>query len=699
MHDDLEVILENLKSADNRTADSEFKTIARRFIKKINSTRESLNFKPYNRDRMVIFINELFYSSCLYHDRFRKDGSPVFASHLISTIDNLLEYEHLTGLTSLLSGLKHDDIEDLSLTHDNLFNIKQYRDQIYELDDDYLNKLQQNVYRIVSGTTKVKRETRRQTKEDTFRKLLQFIRDHGVRVGYVKIADRIHNMKTLSGHGNDDGGIQIQLEIATETEQVYLPLARLFKIADAEEELLRRCLYFFNPTFVQDFNAIVEERKREFLEPFRDLVIKKFEGERLHDELNCTIDFEILRMQEMLQLYEIDVPLENLSLAKIPLDDYDPFHNFVVITDDKSQINSMVGRVVERFSFGNLKVKTESLSYSRGTMLRLHNSNYGGRLYFRINDRVSESVSKRGIIGNEDNKTPPGLREGITSLLNKVEYNTRHIFSLAHEELLKPRIMVYSPNDEGYELPRGATPLDFAHKIHEEVLKGVQAAYISDDVWGKEKRKISLFEELPTDVVVYIDSSLSSGGGKTPDKREIKVEPGWLLYCQSGARAVLARYLRSDPKISYRRGYAYLKKICFFADSEPQVFYDLIRTYQKSMSNKTDNEIIMLIGRGEINLLEILELLPLFQYNDSWHLCGWLPNLPGSMAEYTGKFKPNINLMQNVIEHNTIDDVDLGKYGAILFKISYDSSRITKYEFLRILLKIHYFGYRLKIIR
>ena len=75
MQDDLDSIFDNLKSSHNISADDRFRATARRLLQKINSTRRSLNFGSYGRDRMVIFINELFYSSYLYHDRFRKDGS------------------------------------------------------------------------------------------------------------------------------------------------------------------------------------------------------------------------------------------------------------------------------------------------------------------------------------------------------------------------------------------------------------------------------------------------------------------------------------------------------------------------------------------------------------------------------------------------------------------------------------------------
>ncbi|MFC1850425.1 HD domain-containing protein [candidate division CSSED10-310 bacterium] len=688
---ELESIFEAIHDPDGSVVDDSFIQICQKLLQKIEWTRCEMQFSTYERNRIIILVNELHYSALLHAGRRRKSGDLEFNSHLVGTVENLLDDQNLTGLTSLLSGLKHDDIEDLGLSTEQLFRTNVYRDQLKNVSDLYLVKLHQNVFRIVSGTTKVKRETRKQTKEETFKKLLEFIRDHGVRVGYVKIADRSHNIKTLSGHG--EGEIDKQKDIALETAEIYLPLSRLFKIPQSEEKLLSGCLKFLNPDFLSDYDTLMAQKGAEFLNKYKNKIEGQFfDGRHYSPETICEVNFVTRSLGGVLHQYNVDVPLTKLKISNLPIDYLDPMYDVVVLVDQHDHINPLIGKVIEKFSVGGLNINASKLGLNRGILLRIYNKAFGGRIYFRLNDRVSEARSKRGLLANIDDKTPPGIRRGIANILEKVAFDTTKIFHIAQQEFLQPRIIVYTPKNLRVELPRGATALDFADKIHEDVLKGAQSVSVCDDLWGQGQREISLFDDLPHGVVVFIDSCLSSRRGRTPDPSLIKVDPGWRHFCQTGARESILKYLRSSDAISLAAGKKYLQHISDLCGESQASMMTMIKKFYHQWEQESDEKIWLHIGRGECSLLEIVSTLPLFQQNERWFLSVLLPNKPRSLTTFTEKLGLLIN-----IEQTTITTTKKGELGRVGLVVDFDTEKLSVLDFLKRILKIGYLGYEIQI--
>lgn len=688
---DYESIYATIADPDSRILNDSFRRICQRLLTKINSNRRSMQFTPYELDRVIIFVNELYYSALLNDGRLRRNGEPIFETHLIGTLENMIDDQNLTGLTSLLSGLKHDDVEDLGLTMEKLFRISTYRQHLTMLNDSYLVKLQQNVYRIVSGITKVQRETRKQTKEETFRRLLEYLRDYGIRVGYVKIADRTHNMQTLEGHGQEN--IDKQRDIATETEELYVPLARLFRIIHSEVRLIRSCFRFLNPGFLEDFDRMVREKEAEFLSPIRHRIEEQFgsDGCYVPDSIQA-VTIVKRDLDYLLGKYNVTIPYQDLRLSDLPIDELDPMFEIVVLVNHPNMISPLIGRVIEKFSEGKLNLNAVELDFNQGTQVRIYNRKYNGRLSFRINDCVSEVRSRRGLLANIDDKMPKGLREGIATILSLSSDDKSDIFTLARREFLQPQIQVYTPRNMMIELPLGATTLDFSGKIHEDVLKGAQKALICDDIWGKNPRDFSLFDELPDGVMVFVESCLSSGKGRQPDPTAIKVDPGWLLFCQSTARTILSRYLRGSDELSWQKGEQFLSKICHLCDEIPSRLISMIRRHSRQFQGVTDHGITISIGRGDINLVRVVSELPRFNKTDLWMLRVTLPNQPMSLSTFTQKLGPSIN-----IERTEMDQTAPGAIGTIVLAVKFDQQKMSTFEFLRRLLKVHYDGYSMSL--
>lgn len=689
--DVVDSILEKIKDPNGSALSDEFRATCLDLLESIAQSRQQMHFRLYNHDLMTIFINELHYSALLHRGERRKNGELVFNSHLIGTVKNLINDQHLTGLTTLISGLKHDDIEDFGLNTDNLFRTRYYEDQLRVIDRTSLIKLQHNVMRIVSGTTKVRLSTRQETKEETFRKLLEFIRDYGIRVGYVKIADRTHNIKTLSGHGG--AAFNLQKEIATETEDVYVRLARLFKISVSANELLLGCCAFFNPDFLDDFRKMQQEKNKEYLAPFKQKILDQFmDKDHYSPKFIRDIQFVPRTLEFTLHKFNIHTPVRELDIANLPIDYLDPMFDTIIVVDNSKKISPIIGRVIEKFAVGRLNIAARQLRFQRGTLLQVYNKSFGGRLFFRINDSVSEARSRRGLLANAEDDTPHELKERIITILNRVAKGSHEIFAIAREELFQPWIVVYTPKNLAIELPRGATSLDFADKIHEDVLKGLQSVTICEDLWGKNKREVPPFEALPEGVVVFVDSCLSSARGRTPDQSKIKVDPGWLLFCQSGTRARLAKYLRSSDELALEKGRAFLDRVGAIFSTSAENLRTHIRNTSRTFTRADDLLIDRAIGRGDLNLVEAITMLDFFNRSNYLYVEVWLRNQPMELASFAQKLSPQIN-----IEQTRFDLTTKGTVGKVTFKVQFDAKNMSIYDFAKNIVKVNYYGYKLRV--
>jgi len=668
-------------------------------LKMINETRTALGLPEYTEYEKWILYQELAYTNQQYHGRLRKDKQTPYFHHLLGTVVNLVNELKLTSLLSLLSGLHHDDIEDLETVQQDSSTLFAPLD-ITQLSTDtqnYILSLREQIRNIISGVTKVRgnKEGQETDHEASFRRLLEAMRDHGPRVVYVKLADRANNSDTFANLPPKK-----QVQKARETLALYVPLARICKVPIIEDHLLRGSLNIINKSLVEQYDALIAQKKKQFDDDYRPKIEHLLKG-------NFPGKKDILEIQyipqSLAQLTQHLPPerLESLHLKELQIDPLDSLGEIRIILKTRRSIKKLLS-----FIIANLSITEKSVSH-RSQNIQIENrgeagiyihliNNVGQRVHIHLNDALSEQKLPQGILANlnEDATTPKELRDSLDYILRQ----PGNIFDLAKEELLQPPIHIFTA-DRKREiiLPMNATALDFAAKIHPDILVGAQRAFIfrEDNV----KIPYSLFDPLPDNVAVFIESCLTNKGSREPDPTQVHIDPGWVFFCKtSRAKEVLRQEFMKNKKESVQRGEQFIQRLkAIFGCSLSDLFLSLPVNPSQQRSKK---KFLQEIGELKIDPIHLLEQQAKYT-SPVWEISILLEDQPGELDRLLDNFSTICNItklqtqsipqqgqqkkLQEIIINADFAPFELPEY-----------KRLKPYQILITLLKLHYKGYQIK---
>lgn len=390
----------------------------------------------------------------------RKSGVP-YICHPI-TVACILAEMHADADT-IAAGLLHDTIEDTDETYENI-----------------QTKFNSTIAHLVDGVTKLPKfkfdDDKYLANEETKRKLLESL-TQDIRIIIIKLADRLHNMRTLNYHKPEK-----QIEISKETLEFYVPLASLIGAYTFKKELEDLSFKYLKPNeyknlcdliryekitngkiidqFTADIGLFLSERNVQMAtEPqFKSIYglyrrLKKYNDiDKVHDMLAVKImvnDVETcywLR-DKIREMYKTIPEFEKDFIANPKTNMYRSLHETLEIDGQKLQV----------------QIKTPEMYMINA---------YGLPAYWAIMslqnpaEKMQKDVSNLGFFQL--------LKELINTGLPTVELN-----KLIKEEVLSSDINVYTPNNEVIELPLGATPVDFAYKIHSDLGNYIVAAIVN----------------------------------------------------------------------------------------------------------------------------------------------------------------------------------------------------------------------------
>ncbi|MFA5820989.1 MAG: HD domain-containing protein [Candidatus Gracilibacteria bacterium] len=689
-------------------------------------TRQKLGFPPPNKDHIVMFLYELAYTAKLYKDDeigLRKNGDKAFDSHVIGVLRNLIKENHVTGLTTLLTAMKHDVTEDILRTgeEDKLFCTHLYIKQLKELPGTAIKQIMENVRKKVEAVTKVTGLGNKEAERaETFIKLLEATMED-IRVAMVKVGgDRRHNMSTITGH-TEEG----QIRIAEETAAIYLRLAQVMKIYITENGLLKDCLKVLNPQFLKEFEEAVESEmeKGQNLGSNIQRLLRKDKG--LKKIVNTsTIELEPIYLSRLLHekgMIGKTEGLKSLTPADLGLDQrIDPLTQIRIIVKNKNDLTKIEAALNE----ASTTFSKQKLTLNRGTIIRLRIPELRPEtIIIRINDIQSEYHSHRGILAYSDNTNPQDIRNRIARVLQTVnERDERgerkyNVFDVVDEIFLQEMISVYTPEGDRLELPRGSTALDFADKIHRDILTGAQRAFLLTE---RGKEEISLFKPLPFGAIVEIESCLAK---KDSDPSRVKVDRRWLLFCRTQeARSTLSAYLKDkDPESPEK----HMQDLAELFDTTVEKLALLIKkliaplnAYQRSDQEGFWKTLYQGISERKI---KIIELISFYLDQKSQRKPTSIDklkktlgfNLKSESNEETKihqKFTVTLPDESEILEYFLSDfrkglGINLDSFHQeektesgvpITFEVSYPHEAITTYDFLKILVRLQLEGYDIK---
>ncbi len=378
----------------------------------------------------------------------RKSGEPYMAHPL--EVAHLLADARLDSV-AVAVGLLHDTVEDTPTTPDELRRL---------FGDD--------VARGVDGVTKLGRihfTSDEDRQAETYRKLLlAMIRD--IRVILVKLADRLHNMRTLSYLSPDR-----RRRISLETREIYAPIALRLGMGKVRSELEDLAFAYLEPEAYQEVARYIES-KRETSEDFLDEIRRFLERTFAENDIPAKIYGRIKRPYSIYR---------KLKRQRIRLEDVFDLLALRVITDSKKNCYAALGVVHDEWRPVPDRIK-DFIAMPRPNLYQsLHTSVFteqGQRFEVQIRTLEMHQMAEEGICSHwkyKEGRSGPNTEDHrIAWLRQLVEWQSEvqdstDFLSTLKIDLYPEEVYVFTPAGKLIVLPRESTPIDFAYAIHTEV--------------------------------------------------------------------------------------------------------------------------------------------------------------------------------------------------------------------------------------
>jgi GTP pyrophosphokinase len=382
-----------------------------------------------------------------HRDQFRNSGDP-YVSHLLEVAHILADMR--LDATTLAAALLHDVIEDTE------FPVSRLEERFGE-----------EVARLVEGVTKIGRlnmmapEARQA--ENVRKMLLAMV--HDVRVVLVKLADRLHNMRTLEFLEPAK-----QQRIARETMDIYAPIAHRLGMAIIKGELEDLAFRYLEPDAYFSLQKEVSEKApahKRFLEDVQNTIRTKLVENGIPAELEARVKgLHSLHRKIVRQERSLDQVYDLLAVR--------------VITDSERNCYSALGVVhhIWRPVPGRFK---DNIAMPRPNLYQsLHTTVIHGGQPFEIQIRTQEMhrIAEEGVAAHwkyKDGKpVSTGDDQRITWMRQLIEWSQElqepgEFLSTLKVDLAPVEVYAFTPKGRVLELPRGATPVDFAYSVHTEV--------------------------------------------------------------------------------------------------------------------------------------------------------------------------------------------------------------------------------------
>ena len=455
----------------------------------------------------------------------RKSGEP-YITHPIA-VAQIVATEIGLGPTSIATALMHDVVEDSDYTL-----------------EDIENMFNPNIARLIDGLTKISGVVSMESSMqlENYRKMLLTISDD-VRVILIKLADRLHNMRTMQGMPAHK-----QLKIASETLFIYAPLAHRLGLFRIKTELEDISLKYTEPEMFEDLSNKMEElvnRDFEYLNKFTRTISGELK--------KAGLKFEVKKRTK--SIFSIRRKMRN---QQVTFDEvYDKYAIRIILdsklANEKSDCWKAYSVVTENYSPNPNRLRDWISSPKSNGYESLHSTVMGPEGHWvevQIRTKRMDDIAENGFAAHwkykEDssgsNQLDSWLRR-IREFLDNPDNDSEDFIDSFKMNLFSSEIFVFTPRGEMVTLPKGATALDFAFDVHSEV----GAHCLGTKVNGK---------------LVPLSSPLKSGDQievLTSMKQEPKED--WLSFVKTGkAKQRIRQSLKKEKQLITGQGQMTLER-------------------------------------------------------------------------------------------------------------------------------------------
>ncbi len=531
-----------------------------------------IKIESYNANIDIDLIKRAYEFAEKAHSGQMRSSGHQYIDHCIEVAFFLAEL-HMDSAT-IAAGMVHDVVEDTSVTLEDIRQV--FGDEVAEL---------------VDGVTKIGAMQFNSIEEqqvEYFRKmLLSMAKD--IRVIVIKLADRLHNMRTLEHLPKEK-----RRRIAQETRDVYCPLAHRLGINKAKIELEDLALKYLEPDVYDDLARKVKE-KREEREAYIQEVAQPIKEALSKDGIIATV---YGRAKHLDSIYR------KIKIRQVPFDEiYDLLAIRVVVNNERECyhalgiIHAMWKPVQGRFHDYIANPKPNGYRSLHTTVFGPHNR----KVEIQIRTHQMHYVAENGIAAHwlykegrremsRDDRQMVWLRDILEwqkDLTNPTEF-----LEYLKVDLYSEDIFVFTPNGRLIHLPRGATPLDFAFQIHTEV--GIHCA--GAKINGRLQPLSTVLESGDTVEII-------TNPNRTPSHDWLK------LVKSSSARTRVRRWLKQagfeqsaalGREIIERR----LKELHLKMPPDEQ-----LQEYAEKLNRKTIDDLFAGIGNGSQSTASLMSLI------------------------------------------------------------------------------------------
>ena len=417
----------------------------------LNAYRGVLRSIKSNRSKEETkFIRKAFNVASKAHQSMRRKSGEPYIFHPLA-VARICADEIGLGPTSIVCALLHDTVEDTNIT-------------LNDIESNFGNK----VRNIIDGLTKISGEFdfTSSTQAENFKKMFLTIPDD-VRVILIKLADRLHNKRTL------DSMKEIKkLKIASETAYLYAPLAHrlgLYSIKTEMEDLS------FKFTYPKEYNLI--KNKLEKTKAVRDRYIQKFSH-----PIKKELDKQGFRYKLKARTKSIPSIHRKMKDKGVDFEEvFDVFAIRIILDSPEEKADCWkVYSVVTDFYIPNPERLRDWISYPKQNGYEsLHTtvmSPTGKWVEVQIRSRRMDDIAEKGLAAHWRYKEGTDKNTGfdkwiseIREIMENKDSNTSDFLDDFKTNLYSDEIYVFTPKGELFTLPKNATALDFAFSVHTDV--------------------------------------------------------------------------------------------------------------------------------------------------------------------------------------------------------------------------------------
>lgn len=449
-----------------------------------------------------------FYAEQAHDGQLRRSGEP-YVTHPLA-VASILADMHMDH-QSLMAAMLHDVIEDTAIEKPALS--EQFGESVADLVDG------------VSKLTQIEFASKAEAQAENFQKMVLAMSED-IRVILVKLADRLHNMRTLGVLRPEK-----RRRIAKETLEIYAPIAARLGMNTIRVEFEDLGFMAMHPMRSQRISAAVKNvhgNRSELIEKVRGALDEQLKASR--------IDATVVGRKK--HLYSIYKKMEKKRFSDI-MDVY----AFRIVVNEIDDCYRALGAVHGLYKPDFKKFKDYIASPKANGYQSLHTvlfGMFGVPIEIQIRTHEMEAMANNGIAAhwlykseNDGNSSHTRARQWVESLLEMQQRagNSLEFIENVKIDLFPDDIYIFSPRGDIMELPSGATPVDFAYAVHTDVGNSCVACRIN-------RRLAPLSEPLESGQTVEVITA----PGAMPN-------PGWLNFVATAkARSNIRHYLKTQRR-------------------------------------------------------------------------------------------------------------------------------------------------------